>query len=77
MMNKKEEENIEDEIEAGDKLVVAGNIDEESKEDFLTIYQAFITAKKVKKLAQLSKVYNRMKEMIDKEFDKDADKSEE
>jgi len=65
-MNKKEEEN---KIEADETIKVAGTIDKESEDDFLIAYRTFITAQKVKQLADRSKLYNGIKDMIDKEVD--------
>ena len=65
-MNKKEEEN---KIEADETIKVAGTIDKESEDDFLIAYRTFITAQKVKHLADRSKLYNGIKDMIDKEVD--------
>ena len=59
----------ENKIEADETVKVAGTIDKESEDDFLIAYRTFITAQKVKQLADRSKLYNGIKDMIDKEVD--------
>lgn len=79
-MSKEEKEN-EEENQAGiDKettIMVAGNVVDESQDNFLTAYRLIITEAWVKQLAKKSQLYDQLKKMIDKEVDEIESSSEE
>lgn len=71
-MSKEEKEN-EEENQAGiDKettIMVAGNVGDESQDNFLTAYRLIIMEEWVKQLAKKSQLYDHLKQVIDKEVD--------
>lgn len=73
----KEENEEQAGIDKETTIMVAGNVSDESQDNFLTAYRLIITEKWVKQLAKKSQLYDQLKQMIDKEVDEIESSSEE